>query len=232
MRGKWLLPLVTAALAFSLWNPAQAHAAEGVADDGVSSCLECHGKPDEFMVREGQKRSIHVDALTYQESVHGILPCIRCHAEAGPEHEKDPDVPLNLPTGRELRALMADRCVKCHAGLYEQSYLQSFHGIAVENGDLRGATCVDCHGIHDIFSSDDTRATTAPANLAASCGAAGCHVNPPASFADGKEHFDVQNKASAGALYWVWKFFIGLILFDVMKDGPIVMFELLRRLRG
>lgn len=200
--------------------------------EGNKACLECHSKPDQTMVRDGKEISVHVDGKTYSESVHGIIGCERCHAEVGPEHAKDPKKPLNLPTGRELAALKSEGCVKCHAGIYQESYEQSFHGIAVEHGDLRAATCVDCHGTHNILPARNAESMVAPANVAKTCSTSGCHDNAPANFAKGKEHFVAAKAETAGGIHWVYKFFMALLVFDTMKDGPIVMFELLRRLRS
>lgn len=196
--------------------------------EGNSACLECHSQ-QQTMVRDGKAISVHVDPEAYANSVHGIISCSRCHAEAGPEHAADPSKPLDLPTGRALRVLKSEGCVKCHAGIYPASYEQSFHGIAVRNGDERAATCVDCHGVHDIQPSRVATSAVAPENLPATCGTAQCHPGAPENFAEGKEHFIVADRESGG-LHIVYKFFMGLILFDTMKDGPIVMFELLRRL--
>ena len=200
--------------------------------EGNKACLECHSK-NESMVRDGKTISVHVNAQDYNDSVHGILGCVRCHAEAaGPEHAKDPKKPLGLPTGRDLKILKSAGCVKCHAGVYQESYELSFHGVAVANGDNRAATCVDCHGIHNIQPARNPVSTVSQANLAGTCGTAECHEGAPANFAQGKEHFVPAKAETSGGLYWVYKGFMILILFDTMKDGPIVMFELLRRLRG
>ncbi|MDF2626364.1 MAG: doubled protein [Symbiobacteriaceae bacterium] len=199
--------------------------------DGNKACLECHSK-NETMNRDGKEISIHVNGAEYAESVHGIISCVRCHAEAGPEHAADPNKPLNLPTGRELAVLKSQGCVKCHAGPYEESYNLSFHGVAVANGDNRAATCVDCHGVHNILPSRNTASAVSPENLAGTCGTAECHQGAPENFAKGKEHVIASEKSAPASLHLVYKFFMILILFDTMKDGPIVMFELLRRLQA
>lgn len=199
--------------------------------EGNEACLECHSKAD-HMVRDGKEISVQVDPRAYTESVHGIISCVRCHAEAGPEHAKDPTKPLNLPTGRDLAVLKSQGCVKCHAGDYPESYDQSFHGIAIKHGDTRAATCVDCHGVHNILPSRNPSSSVAKANLAKTCGTAECHQGAPDNFAEGKEHFIAAKAETSPELHLLYKAFIALILFDTMKDGPIVMFELLRRLRG
>lgn len=189
-----------------------------------AACLACHTTPARTAVA----------GETYGASPHGILSCERCHSEAaGPGHARDPNRPLGLPQGREGRAAYSARCLKCHAAV-KGSYEKSFHGVAVRAGDLRAATCVDCHGVHDVFGAKDYRSPVHPGRVAATCGAADCHPGAPQNFAAGREHID-PTKPGQGtdrALHLVWKFFVALILFDTLKDGPIVMFELLRRIRG
>ncbi|BDG62033.1 hypothetical protein [Caldinitratiruptor microaerophilus] len=224
--GVWFL--------FFWWPAAQAAGAPGpIADPasptGIDSCLACHGTG----AQEGlaARRSGRVDEARYRESVHGILPCVRCHEEVTPRHESEPLAPLDLPAGRARRARLSSTCTKCHTGIYAESYAYSFHGTAVRMGDLRAATCADCHGVHDVLRPEDPRSAAAPANLTATCGQSGCHAGAPPGFADGREHI-LPQQPQGGVVYWVWKFFMALILFDVLKDGPIVMFELLRRVTG
>jgi hypothetical protein len=200
--------------------------------EGNKACLECHAK-DQTMTQDGKQISVHVDTAEYTNSVHGILSCSRCHAEITPDHLKDPKNHANVPTGRDLRVLKSEGCVKCHAGSVEQSYKASFHGVAVASGDNRAATCVDCHGVHNVQAASTATSTVAPGNLAKTCGTGECHQNVPASFAEGKEHTIAADADKSPAItHYVYKFFMILILFDVMKDGPIVMFELLRRLQA
>lgn len=197
---------------------------------GNGACLDCHATT--------QKARTVVATGLYAESPHGLLSCERCHADAaGPGHAADPQQSLGLPGapgGRERLAEYSARCVKCHAAI-TPSYEKSFHGIAIRHGDLRAATCVDCHGVHEVFGAKDVRSLIHPERLAGSCGTKDCHPGAPAGFAAGREHVNVAQPVAGTTdvwLYYIWKFFIGLILFDVMKDGPIVMFELLRRIRG
>ncbi|HEY3368192.1 MAG TPA: hypothetical protein VGK74_24330 [Symbiobacteriaceae bacterium] len=201
--------------------------------EGNAACLECHVKAD-HMTRGGKDISVQVDGKAFDESVHGILSCVRCHAEAaGPEHAKDPKKPLPVPPAdtRERKAFQSAECVKCHAGVYEQSYNLSLHGVAAKHGDIRAATCVDCHGVHNVLPARNPDSSVAKEHLVQTCGQSGCHQNAPASFANGKEHFVPAQAETSGWLHTIYSLFMGLIMFDVMKDGPIVMFELLRRLQ-
>lgn len=211
--------LLSLLLALAAWTPP-----DNLLPQSNAVCLECHSGQGEAVIAE-----------VYNQSPHGVLECIRCHAEAeGPEHAKNPEAPLGIPKERQGLGEYSSRCVKCHAGVVT-SYSRSFHGMAVSMGDLRAATCVDCHGSHDIYPAAAVNSLVHTANIPSTCGTADCHPGAPAGFAEGREHFDHMNPGGEGtdkALHWVWKFFVGLILFDTMKDGPIVMFELLRRIRG
>lgn len=223
--------LLSATTARAESNPKQS--AVPTQPEGNAVCLECHAKSD-HMTRSGKDISVQVDPATYGDSVHGVLSCARCHAEAaGPEHAKDPKKPLAVPAAgtRERKVFQSLECVKCHAGTIQDSYNYSFHGVASQHGDTRAATCVDCHGVHNILPASNPASQVAPSKVAQTCGQSGCHQNAPANFAAGKEHYVPSDKQSAGALNIIYKMFMGLIMFDVMKDGPIVMFELLRRLQ-
>jgi hypothetical protein len=55
----------------------------------------------------------------------------------------------------------------------EQEYWTSYHGKALAQGDVRVATCVDCHGVHDILRADDSRSSVYPVRVAETCGR--CH---------------------------------------------------------
>jgi hypothetical protein len=88
-------------------------------------------------------------------------------------------------------------CGACHArqdlnakyGLpsaRRETYLGSFHGIALEAGQLTVANCESCHGAHDIRPSSDPASSIAPGNLTATCGR--CHPGIGARVSEGKIH--------------------------------------------
>jgi cytochrome b subunit of formate dehydrogenase len=54
-----------------------------------------------------------------------------------------------------------------------QTYLQTYHGLAYQRGDLRVANCSSCHGWHDVLPSTDPRSSINPLNIANTCGR--CH---------------------------------------------------------
>lgn len=68
-------------------------------------------------------------------------------------------------------------CGQCHAEEFD-SYSDYYHGAAYRNGATDAPSCWDCHGYHDILPSDNRDSMVHPANLAKTCGQAGCHSDP------------------------------------------------------
>jgi hypothetical protein len=58
----------------------------------------------------------------------------------------------------------------------EKEYRSSHHGQALERGDTKVATCVDCHGAHGILGTDDPSSPVFPTHVADTC--ASCHADP------------------------------------------------------
>ena len=58
--------------------------------------------------------------------------------------------------------------------------------MASEKGDLKVANCASCHGVHNIYKSEDARSTVNTANLTTTCGQ--CHPNASATFASIQVH--------------------------------------------
>ena len=89
-----------------------------------------------------------VDGL--QSSVHGAgnadgaLGCVDCHGEDSFPHD-DP-----LPaTGRAYTVQKALACTSCHTEQTE-NLADGVHYTALMDGNLRSASCVDCHGAHEV----------------------------------------------------------------------------------
>jgi predicted CXXCH cytochrome family protein len=148
-----LLRLAAAGLA------AAALAAGARAAGGDQACLACHGDRGLEMRRDGQRRSLFVDAAALARSVHGDLACTDCHdgvnAAARPHHG---------PVG-------AVDCRGCHDGLAKS---HAFHPDFAAAGAATAETdCESCHGTHGIQPATGPGSAFAPAKLAAACGQ--CH---------------------------------------------------------
>ena len=108
----------------------------------------------------GKPVSLAVDADKFKVSIHGsILACVDCHADV-------------KSSPHEARPAKVD-CSTCHAE-QQSAYDRSYHAKAIKAGNLKAATCVDCHGgPHELLAASDPKARVNHANLAVTCGS--CH---------------------------------------------------------
>lgn len=133
-----------------------------LAADPNAACLECHA--DKELTRtndQGRVLSLWVDAARLAASSHRTNTCASCHSDLAREH---PD--------NDVAARPVD-CARCHARESE-SYQASVHGAAVRTGKAGAATCVDCHGSHDVRSPASPQSPLHFSRLASTCGE--CHA--------------------------------------------------------
>ena len=225
-------------------------------------CLTCHGKMNcELDIFPGSlNQSAHKSLMcsachiyVHKESPHLKLDmnnnCFGCHATDCPDNvhsaslEGGPGAlctdchgvhniqPIDDPKSSVYKLNVHKTCTKCHQDIL-QSYHYSFHGTAVSLGSLKAATCIDCHGSHEILPPTNPDSTVAKQNIPDTC--AKCHKTPEPNFAKGIEHTTPYNKEQQGAypLWIIWKFFIALILLDILKECTIAIFELIRKFKN
>jgi hypothetical protein len=157
--ARWREP---AGLTFALFvatcvAPAPAHARQTAAPT-TEDCQACHEDP--ALVRSSGT-SVAVAAGTFAESVHGGLACIDCHQDLATRAE--------WPHPEKLARAS---CTGCHAESVA-AYDGSVHATARREGGSRTATCVACHGMHDIKPSADAGSRTHHVSLPRTCGQ--CH---------------------------------------------------------
>ena len=134
---------------------------EQVAESDAPSndyCLLCHSNPDRvWELPSGETLSLHVDAELLAGSVHGAdnpegaLACADCHVNHRFPHE--PSTAQNI---REFQIERYASCRTCHEDQYTRSN-DSVHGQAISEGQLDAATCVDCHGSHNVQVPNEPR---------------------------------------------------------------------------
>jgi hypothetical protein len=154
------------------------------------TCLLCHANAD---AKAGSGKSIAVDGAKFAASVHGQLKlaCTNCHA----------DIVVDKIPHEKLKPV---NCANCHDKAAGE-YAGTAHGIARKGGNVVAASCVDCHGSHDIRRVKDADARTNHANVEATCSK--CHGNDalaakaklPGGNVASKFHDSIHGKALQGA---------------------------------
>jgi hypothetical protein len=127
----------------------------------ADDCLVCHG--DRSAARD-DGRTVAVDGPAYAASIHGVLSCVDCHQDLSRATE--------FPHPGQLKPV---DCASCHDAAVRK-YSAGAHALARARGGALAATCVDCHGTHDIRPSSDAASRTHHLKLPETCGR--CHGDP------------------------------------------------------
>lgn len=153
------------------------------AEDKLNSCLDCHA------ALEG---SLQVTAEKWATDIHKAkgFDCVDCHG--GDATQIDDKRAMNRGkgfVGKPKGLAIIQVCGKCHSDAARMKqfnpaqrvdqvseYFTSVHGQKLKRGDINVATCVSCHGVHEIRRVSDPRAKVYPLNVAETCGT--CHANP------------------------------------------------------
>jgi hypothetical protein len=146
-------------------------------------CGECHAG-----IMAQYDRGIHGEM--FRQGNPDTPTCVNCHAEHGIAAVASPESRVNP-------IHVAQTCTGCHDredfnekyGMEVdrgRSFAASFHGIALEGGQLTVANCESCHGSHEILPSSDPSSPIHPANLVVTCGR--CHPGIGEGVAQGKIH--------------------------------------------
>lgn len=162
-----LAAILPVALALSLGLPPAAAQGETTGTAALEidnqSCLACHGRESiAGVTTRGKTLDLFVSPDPLKASVHAGLNCTDCHGGAktfmaSPHNE-----------GQPLTLL----CANCHKD-ENAKYHASVHGIWRDRGDTVVATCVDCHGSHDILPKSNPKSLTNKFNIHKTCGK--CH---------------------------------------------------------
>ena len=123
-------------------------------------CLACHGDP---AAARANGTLVAVAGPVFEASKHGPMACVDCHADLAALTE--------FPHPDTLKKV---NCASCHDAA-QDTYTRGIHAQARRNGGMLAATCVDCHGKHDIKATADPTSRTNHQNLAGTC--ATCHGN-------------------------------------------------------
>jgi cytochrome b subunit of formate dehydrogenase len=175
-----------------------------------ATCGKCHAQ-----IQQTFNSSIHGQAISHGNSLAPV--CTDCHGIHSIKAHKDPNSPV------AEQNLSRDTCGRCHDGVRlsqefgvpgnrVSTYLDSYHGLAMEGGSVVAANCSSCHGVHDILPSNDPRSTIHRSNLQATCGK--CHQGVTQKFVLTRVHLEdgVHPKdIGSNAVRWVRVVYIVLI---------------------
>ncbi len=193
------------------------------------TCGKCHDE-----AHENYAKSTHWNSLKrghYESPV-----CTDCHGE----HEiESPEKKGELGNG----ALASTRiCADCHSsetmmkrfGLDHrrlESYMRSYHGLAVLKNSPEAATCTGCHETHAIRSSLDSLSSVHPTNLQETCSR--CHDNVTAGFTQIDMHpVDQQSRNPIAYFFrvmYIWM--IVLVIGGMFVHNLIILIYYIREKR-
>jgi predicted CXXCH cytochrome family protein len=149
----------------------------------IDTCTDCHQKQKE--------PQLSTPVQTTQVDIHRSrgLSCVNCHG--GNAAQTDKKLAMNPAAGfigKPQPATVAAFCGKCHSNAafmktfnpslrvdQELEYRTSVHSKRIAEGDPKPATCISCHGHHDIRAVKDTNSPVHPLRVVETCGR--CHVD-------------------------------------------------------
>jgi len=209
----------------------------GQKKDGTAfnaDCVACHTQhPETYETGSTAKARISVTCgqchaetqQAFEKGVHGTAiaegnlsspTCTDCHGSHQIRAVDDPEAQVYGAKS------VHNVCAQCHQAerinsrfaiqSTTKSFADSFHGLALEKGDLRSAGCASCHGAHDILPSSDPASRVHRDNLQETCGT--CHPGIGRGVVQGKIHPSLsQNAETIGekAQWWVKYLYIMLI---------------------
>ena len=177
----------------------------------AATCNDCHstgGTAHEIYSQGNPRSSINhfnipdtcgkcheLETREYWNGIHGQLAkrgdtetpvCTHCHGEHGIISPTDPASPVSRSQVAEAT------CTPCHESITltekygvstgrRPTFIDNYHGLKSQAGDLFVANCASCHGVHMILPSPDPNSSVNPANLTETCGE--CHPGISAELA-------------------------------------------------
>ncbi len=206
---------------------------------GTMACTYCHtniadyphtnalqGKALQAQVNRECSRCHKDIAPMYNNSIHSQVNkdgrpnafCSDCHGIHDIYKKEVPEATIS-------HNKVVYTCANCHKKTMKQ-YEQDFHGKSVILGGKETASCVSCHGSHDIQGPDVKTSAVSKENTPTTC--AKCHLYALDNFAKGKMHYDITPKGDGAVSFWTLIFFTWLTILVVAAMLVLILMELRR----
>jgi predicted CXXCH cytochrome family protein len=146
------------------------------------SCIDCHSRLEGKLAEPVQQ---------FNDNIHKArgLSCNDCHGgDPTQDDKRAAKDPMKGYIGKPKPSDIPAFCGKCHSDAdlmkrfnpslrvdQEREYSTSIHGQRLKTGDQKVATCVSCHGVHNIRAITDPLSSVYASNVADTC--AKCHAN-------------------------------------------------------
>jgi len=213
-----LLPCNSCHIGFSTDPHSMVSNAESFAEMAREACRNCHDDQYEM----------------YLQSYHGTLT--REYAEAPRPAEEKPPVcvdchgthAIHKVGGLEYKQNIHLVCGKCHKGS-DRTYLDTYHGKAVNLGRQAAATCVDCHGSHSILPPSNPESTLSEANALETCRL--CHPKASEGFTTYLVHITPTSPSAPLVVFLVAVFYLALIILVFSFGGVHTLLYIYRGLK-
>jgi hypothetical protein len=169
-----------------------------------STCINCH-------LAEGDELAKPVIDLRKSIHLEKEVACHDCHG--GDPTAKDPDEAMSEDKGFKGAPDYKDIpefCAKCHADPNRMKhynlrtdqlaeYKTSQHGrLLYEKGDKNVATCVSCHGNHDVKSKNDPTSPVFKTNIPKTCSKCHSDAKRMASYGIPTDQYEQYEKSVHG----------------------------------
>jgi len=152
-------------------------------------CGDCHAG-----IYEDYIQGVHGEAFV--EGNKDVPLCTDCHGEHDIKSSGDPESTVSpRAVGENCSHCHEDMSLSAKYGLPTRrlaSFRDTYHGIALNLGDIRVANCASCHDYHNIRPSSDPKSSVHPDNMTKTCGK--CHPNAGENFARGKIHLGASSR--------------------------------------
>jgi len=224
----------------------------------AATCADCHGShemnkaddPNSRIYRKNIPKTCgqsncHVKELNeYTGSIHEVSltqknspdapNCNTCHGNH--QIAKNNDVQNRISNSKGLVQLCSD----CHNSVEltkkyniptgrTESYMNSFHGLAIRGGSKVAANCESCHSHHNIRPSSDSLSTISKKNLPQTCGK--CHPGANQTLFNTPIHITASLNESP-LLFWLSRFYIILIIVTIGGMALHNLFDLLKKMKN